>query len=52
MITFEIDSGSGLITREMIDYDSGRLNLTKDFLMPEKTDTLPEELQLLTDSVK
>ena len=52
MITFELDRNSGLITRETIDYDSGRLKLTKDFLMPEKTDTLPEEVLLLMDSVK
>ncbi len=52
MITFELDRSSGLITRETIDYDSGRLKLTKDFLMPEKTDTLPEEVLLLMDSVK
>ena len=51
-ITFEVDSKTDFIYREIIDYDYGKLILTKDTLTLEKTDSLPDEIHSLMDSVK
>ena len=51
-ITFELDPETDFIYRETIDYDYGKLMLTKDTLSLEKTDSLPEEVLFLMGSVK
>ena len=51
-IYFELDPETHFIYREIIDYDYGKLMLTKDTLTLERTDTLPDEALFLMNSIK
>lgn len=51
-ISFELDPETDFIYREIIDYDYGKLMLTKDTLTLEKANSLPNEVHSLMDSIK
>lgn len=51
-ISFQFDSGRNMIISQQISYDLGALELSKTTLALERCESLPEDVNLLLDSIK
>ena len=52
LITFQVDPDSGMIREETVVYGDNMLILHKSFSVPERTDSLPDDILSLVNSIE